>query len=86
MKRRCATLPHPLAGACSFRPTRTARGESDLSPSRPTLALSERAFIRVGEIPAALKRHANEDIQGTVSRSGEVLLLALDPGEESPAW
>ena len=57
-----------------------------MSPSRPTLALSERAFIRVGEIPAALKRHANEDIQGTVSRSGEVLLLALDPGEESPAW
>jgi FAD/FMN-containing dehydrogenase len=57
-----------------------------IAPSRPTPALSERTFIRVGEIPAALKRHANEAVQGTVARSGEVLLLALDPGEESPAW
>jgi FAD/FMN-containing dehydrogenase len=50
-------------------------------PAHPTPVLTERAFIRIGEIPAALKRHANEAVQGTVSRSGEVLLIAFDPGE-----
>src|SRR5829696_7066743 len=50
-----------------------------IAPSRPTPVLSDRAFIQVGEIPAALKRHANEAVQGTVARSGEVLLLAFDP-------
>src|SRR5829696_6031195 len=50
-----------------------------VAPSRPTPVLSDRAFIQVGEIPAALKRHANEAVQGTVARSGEVLLLAFDP-------
>jgi FAD/FMN-containing dehydrogenase len=53
-----------------------------IAPSRPTPVLSDRAFIRVGEIPDALKRHANEAVQGTVARSGEVLMLAFDPGDE----
>jgi FAD/FMN-containing dehydrogenase len=57
-----------------------------IAPSRPTPVLSDRAFIQVGEIPAALKRHANEAVQGTVARSGEVLLLAFDPGEGNPVW
>jgi FAD/FMN-containing dehydrogenase len=52
-----------------------------IAPSRPTPVLSARTIIQVGEIPAALKRHANEAVQGTVAGSGEVLLLALDPGE-----
>ena len=56
-----------------------------VAPSHPTPVLSERAFIRVGEIPAALKRHANEAVQGTVARSGEVLMLAFDPAQGSPA-
>jgi hypothetical protein len=56
-----------------------------IAPSRPTPVLSERAFIQVGEIPAALKSHANEAVQGTVARSGEVLMLAFDPGEGSQA-
>ena len=56
-----------------------------VAPSHPTPVLSERAFIRVGEIPAALKRHANEAVQGTVARSGEVLMLAFDPSQEDPA-
>jgi FAD/FMN-containing dehydrogenase len=55
-----------------------------IAPAHPTPVLTERAFIRVGEIPAALKRHPNEAVQGTVSRSGEVLLLAFDPSEGSP--
>ena len=57
-----------------------------IAPSHPTPVLTARAFIRVGEIPAALERHANEAVQGTVSRSGEVLLLAFDPGEGNPVW
>jgi glycolate oxidase len=52
-----------------------------IAPSRPTPVLSARTIIQVGEIPAALKGHANEAVQGTVASSGEVLLLALDPGE-----
>jgi FAD/FMN-containing dehydrogenase len=56
-----------------------------IAPSRPTPVLSDRRFIQVGEIPAALKSYANEAIQGTVARSGEVLMLAFDPGEESQA-
>ncbi len=51
-----------------------------IAPSRPTPVLSERAFIRVREIPAAPKSHANEAVQGTVARSGDVLVLAFDPG------
>jgi FAD/FMN-containing dehydrogenase len=56
-----------------------------IAPSRPTPVLSDRRFIQVGEIPAALKSHANEAVQGTVARSGEVLMLAFDPGEEAQA-
>jgi FAD/FMN-containing dehydrogenase len=56
-----------------------------IAPSRPTPVLSVRTFIRVGEIPVALKSHANEAVQGTVARSGEVLMLAFDPGEVSQA-
>ncbi len=54
-----------------------------IAPSRPTPVLSDRAFIQVGEIPASLKSHANEAVQGTVARSGEVLMLAFDPNEGS---
>ena len=54
-----------------------------IAPSRPTPVLSDRRFIQVGEIPAALKSYANEAVQGTVARSGEVLMLAFDPGEAS---
>jgi hypothetical protein len=52
-----------------------------IAPSHPAPVLSDRAFIRIGEIPAVLERHANEAVQGTVARSGEVLMLAFDPKE-----
>jgi FAD/FMN-containing dehydrogenase len=57
-----------------------------IAPSRPAPALSDRAFIRIGEIPAVLERHANEAVQGTVARSGEVLMLAFDPKEGRQTW
>ena len=56
-----------------------------VAPSRPTPVLSDRAFIRVGDISANLERHAPQAVQGTVARSGEVLVLAFDPGREGPA-
>jgi glycolate oxidase len=56
-----------------------------IAPSRPTPVLSDRSFIQVGEIPASLKSHANEAVQGTVARSGEVLMLAFDPNEGNQA-
>ncbi len=55
-----------------------------IAPSRPTPVLSDRAFVRVAEIPAALQTHATQAVQGTVARSGEVLMLAFEPGEGSP--
>ncbi|MBA2713441.1 MAG: FAD-binding oxidoreductase [Rubrobacteraceae bacterium] len=51
-----------------------------IAPSRPTPILSDRTFIPVTEIPVVLKGHAKKAVQGTVARSGEVLLLAFDPG------
>jgi hypothetical protein len=56
-----------------------------IAPSRPTPDLSDRTFIRLAEIPVALKGHANEAVQGTVARSGEVLMLAFDPDQGSQA-
>ncbi len=57
-----------------------------IAPSHPAPVLTERAFIRIGEIPVSLKSHANEAVQGTVARSGEVLLIAFDPVEGNPVW
>jgi FAD/FMN-containing dehydrogenase len=56
-----------------------------VAPSRPTPVLSYRAIVSVKEIPAMLKDRTEKAIQGTVARSGEVLLLAFDPDEESRA-
>lgn len=56
-----------------------------VAPSRPTPTLSDRAFVPVAEIPAFLKGRSEKAIQGTVARSGEVLLLAFYPGEENLA-
>ena len=56
-----------------------------VAPSRPTPVLSYRAIVSVTEIPAVLKDRTEKAIQGTIARSGEVLLLAFDPDEESRA-
>jgi FAD/FMN-containing dehydrogenase len=56
-----------------------------VAPSRPTPILSDRKFVTVEETLAFLKSRSEKAIQGTVARSGEVLLLAFDPGEESLA-
>jgi FAD/FMN-containing dehydrogenase len=56
-----------------------------VAPSRPTPLLSDRAFVPVTEVPAFLKSRPQKAVQGTVARSGEVLLLAFDPGEENLA-
>ena len=54
-----------------------------VAPSRPTPILSDRAFVPVTEIPAFLKERSAMAVQGTVARSGEVLLLGFDAGEEN---
>jgi len=53
-----------------------------VAPSRPTPILSDRRFVPVEEVGAFLKdRSEKKAVQGTVARSGEVLLLAFNPGE-----
>jgi hypothetical protein len=75
------------AGRCHIRrraraiPGRRVQGVGSAFLSHRALVLSARTIIEVGEIPAALKEHANEAVQGTVAGSGEVLLIALDLGE-----
>jgi FAD/FMN-containing dehydrogenase len=53
-----------------------------VAPARPTPALADRTFIQVTEIAQSLKRRSAKAVQGTVARSGEVLLLAFDAREE----
>jgi FAD/FMN-containing dehydrogenase len=78
------------AGGRSLSPAEAYRAWGErffpIAPSHPTPVLSERAFIQVGEIPVSLKSHSHEAVQGTVARSGEVLLLAFEPDEANPAW
>lgn len=54
-------------------------------PSHPTPHLSDRTFVTVEEIARSLRDRSGKAVQGSVARSGEVLLLAFDPGEVSPA-
>jgi len=54
-----------------------------VAPSRPAPILSDRKFVPVEEVGAFLKDRSEKAVQGTVARSGEVLLLAFDPGDET---
>jgi hypothetical protein len=54
-----------------------------VAPSHPTPVLTDRAFIQIEEIQAFLHGHADQPVQGTVARSGEVLMLAFYPDEGS---
>jgi FAD/FMN-containing dehydrogenase len=56
-----------------------------IAPSHPTPLLSDRVFVTIEEISGSLKRLSDKAVQGTVARSGEVLLLAFDPDEEGLA-
>jgi hypothetical protein len=76
---------HAVAGMLGVEYSKILELMPDGVPSHPTPVLSDRAFIQVGEIPAALKHHASEAVQGTVARSGEVLMLACEPGEGAQA-
>jgi FAD/FMN-containing dehydrogenase len=49
-----------------------------VDPSRPTPEPTDRVLASVGDLPRVLDRLSRGAVQGTVARSGEVLLLALD--------
>ena len=57
-----------------------------MAPSRPTPTSTQRTLVPMAELPEALldtrERSTDAAVQGTVSRSGEVLLLAFDVREE----
>ena len=54
-----------------------------VAPSHPTPVLADRTFVPVAEIEGSLKSLVAKAVQGTVARSGEVLMLAFDPDEVS---
>jgi FAD/FMN-containing dehydrogenase len=49
-----------------------------VDPSRPTPEPTDRVLSSIGDLPGVLDRLSRGAVQGTVARSGEVLLLALD--------
>ena len=49
-----------------------------VAPSRPTPEPKDRIVADVGDLPKVLERLSGKAIQGTVARSGEVLVLAFD--------
>jgi hypothetical protein len=55
-------------------------------PSRPTPTSAQRTLVPIAELAESLlatrERSTDPAVQGTVSRSGEVLLLAFDAQEE----
>ena len=53
-----------------------------IAPSHPTPVVTDRTFVPVGEIPSTLKDHAKKPVQGTVARSGEVLVIVLERDEK----
>jgi len=57
-----------------------------IAPSRPAPTSAQRTLVPMTELAEALlatrERSTNPAVQGTVSRSGEVILLALDAQEE----
>jgi glycolate oxidase len=54
-------------------------------PSRATPKLSDRTFFPATEISDFLAKRSEMAVQGTVTRSGDVLLLSFDPGEVTMA-
>lgn len=55
-----------------------------VAPSRPMPPMANRSFVAVPDISAVLEGRPQSAIQGTVSRSGEVLILAFDAQAGSP--
>ena len=53
-----------------------------MAPSRPPPALADRTFVSITDIAQSLRNRQTKAVQGTVARSGEVLLLTLDASEE----
>jgi hypothetical protein len=57
-----------------------------MAPSRPTPTSAQRTFVPIAELAEALlatrDRSTDPAVQGTVSRSGEVILLTFDAQEE----
>jgi FAD/FMN-containing dehydrogenase len=49
-----------------------------MGPSRPSPEPTDRVLAPVGDLPGVLDRLSRGAVQGTVARSGEVLLIALD--------
>jgi hypothetical protein len=69
-----------LAAADAYR----AWGERffPVAPSRPTPVPTDRALVAVEDLATTLDRFSSKAVQGTVARSGEVLLLAFDTRRE----
>jgi FAD/FMN-containing dehydrogenase len=49
-----------------------------VAPSRPTPEPTDRTVAEVGDLPKVLEHLSGKAVQGTVARSGEVLVLAFD--------
>lgn len=56
-----------------------------VAPSRPTPVQADRSSVSLAEISEVLRNRTANAVQGTVARSGQVLILDLGPGGGEPA-
>jgi FAD/FMN-containing dehydrogenase len=79
-----SALGHARGAALAAADAYRAWGERffPVAPSRPTPVPTDRALVAVENLANVLDRFSSKAVQGTVARSGEVLLLAFDTRRE----
>jgi FAD/FMN-containing dehydrogenase len=79
-----SALGHARGAALAAADAYRAWGERffPVAPSRPTPVPTDRALVAVEDLANVLDRFSSKAVQGTVARSGEVLLLAFDTRRE----
>jgi glycolate oxidase len=79
-----SVLGHARGAALAAADAYRAWGERffPVAPSRPTPVPTDRLLVAVEDLANVLDRFSSKAVQGTVARSGEVLLLAFDTRRE----
>jgi hypothetical protein len=79
-----SVLGHARGAALAAADAYRAWGERffPVAPSRPTPVPTDRVLVAVEDLANVLDRFSSKAVQGTVARSGEVLLLAFDTRRE----
>jgi FAD/FMN-containing dehydrogenase len=79
-----SVLGHARGAALAAADAYRAWGERffPVAPSRPTPVPTDRVLVAVEDLTSVLDRFSSKAVQGTVARSGEVHLIAIDANRE----